>query len=250
MKQLMKKLSASFLALVCIMAISVSGTSLVWAAEELDETTLTTLETYTTSLAEAIVELTDEDIETYKESNDEFTVNAMNAWEGVKDELGEVKEFGEVTSEFDDDTYTSTIPVSFEKQDADFVITYDEEFNPTDVTIDVQYSLATQMKNAALNTVMGLGTVFVVLALLIFLISLFKYIPGSGVQKKKTEPVKTSPAAAPAPAPAATSAPVQPAQPDNSELIAVIAAAIAAAEGTTTDGFVVRSIRKVKRPRH
>ena len=32
-------------------------------------------------------------------------------------------------------------------------------------------------------------------------------------------------------------------------LIAVIAAAIAAAEGTSPDGFVVRSIRKVKRGR-
>ena len=36
---------------------------------------------------------------------------------------------------------------------------------------------------------------------------------------------------------------------DDTELVAVIAAAIAAAEGTTTDGFVVRSIRKVKRNR-
>ena len=40
-------------------------------------------------------------------------------------------------------------------------------------------------------------------------------------------------------------APVQEA--DNSELIAVIAAAIAASEGTSTDGFVVRSIRKINR---
>ena len=36
---------------------------------------------------------------------------------------------------------------------------------------------------------------------------------------------------------------------DDLELVAVISAAIAAAEGTTTDGFVVRSIRKVKRNR-
>ena len=37
------------------------------------------------------------------------------------------------------------------------------------------------------------------------------------------------------------------AEADDTELIAVIAAAIAAAEGTTTDGFVVRSIRKINR---
>ena len=51
-------------------------------------------------------------------------------------------------------------------------------------------------------------------------------------------------ASAPTPAPVAA-APVQEA--DNSELIAVIAAAIAASEGTSTDGFVVRSIRKINR---
>ena len=33
---------------------------------------------------------------------------------------------------------------------------------------------------------------------------------------------------------------------DDGELVAVIAAAIAAAEGTTTDGFVVRSIKRRK----
>ena len=42
-------------------------------------------------------------------------------------------------------------------------------------------------------------------------------------------------------------APVEAAEADDTELIAVIAAAIAAAEGTTTDGFVVRSIRKINR---
>ena len=36
------------------------------------------------------------------------------------------------------------------------------------------------------------------------------------------------------------------AETDNTELIAVISAAIAAAEGTTTDGFVVRSIKRRK----
>ena len=41
------------------------------------------------------------------------------------------------------------------------------------------------MKNAALNTLMGIGTVFVILVMLIFLISLFKFIPGSGAQQVK-----------------------------------------------------------------
>ena len=56
------------------------------------------------------------------------------------------------------------------------------------------------------------------------------------------------PAAAPkaAPAPAVAAAVEEAEEMDDTELVAVIAAAIAAAEGTTTDGFVVRSIKRRK----
>ena len=55
-------------------------------------------------------------------------------------------------------------------------------------------------------------------------------------------------AAAPkaAPAPAVAAAVEEAEEMDDTELVAVIAAAIAAAEGTTTDGFVVRSIKRRK----
>ena len=95
---------------------------------------------------------------------------------------------------------------------------------------------------------MGLGTVFVILAFLIFVISLFKYIPGL-VEGKKKESAPAPAAAAPAPAAATPVAePVVEDVTDDGELVAVIAAAIAASEGkTSTDGFVVRSIRKINR---
>ena len=54
--------------------------------------------------------------------------------------------------------------------------------------------------------------------------------------------------AAPAPVAAPVAEPAVEDATDDGELIAVIAAAIAASEGkTSTDGFVVRSIRKVNR---
>ena len=57
-----------------------------------------------------------------------------------------------------------------------------------------------------------------------------------------------APVAAPkaAPAPAVAAAVEEAEEMDDTELVAVIAAAIAAAEGTTTDGFVVRSIKRRK----
>ena len=54
--------------------------------------------------------------------------------------------------------------------------------------------------------------------------------------------------AAPAPVAAPVAEPVVEDVTDDDELVAVIAAAIAASEGkTSTDGFVVRSIRKINR---
>ena len=100
------------------------------------------------------------------------------------------------------------------------------------------------MANAGLNTLIGMGTVFAVLILISLIISCFKVIPKiqNSMAKKK--------------APAAEAMGVDNAvmqiveqetivEEDDCELVAVIAAAIAAGEGAvTTDGFVVRSIRR------
>ena len=89
-----------------------------------------------------------------------------------------------------------------------------------------------------------MGTVFVVLIFISFIISLFKFIPA--IEKKfskKANVVPATPAAAPI---AAAPAVQQAADHDDGELAAVIAAAIAAAEGTSADGFIVRSIKRRK----
>ncbi len=178
------------------------------------------------------------------ESDDAFTASAMTAWDGTRDALGELKETGDVEIEYSVMNIQHCIPVEFEKEDAEFTYVFDKNLTPTSLSVDIQYSFGTTMKNAALNTLMGIGTVFVILAMLIFLISLFKYIPGSGAQqvKKKKEEAGSSCSCTGSGCRSTCSG-----RTDNSELIAVIAAAIAASEGTTTDGFVVRSIRKINR---
>ena len=186
-----------------------------------------------------------------KLSEDAFTQSAASAWDGSREELGEKKgdiDEKDITVEYSDDQYTVVVPVSFEKNKANFTYVFDKSGTPTSLTVDVNYTLAQNMEKAALNTLMGLGTVFVILAFLIFVISLFKYIPGL-VEGKKKESAPAPAAAAPAPAAAAPVAePVVEDVTDDGELVAVIAAAIAASEGkTSTDGFVVRSIRKINR---
>ena len=87
----------------------------------------------------------------------------------------------------------------------------------------------------------GIGTVFVGLIILIALIKLMEIVMASAPGKKK--------AAEPAPAAPAPVAEEPVEETDDDELIAVIAAAVAAAmeqagEENTT-GFVVRSIRRI-----
>ena len=98
--------------------------------------------------------------------------------------------------------------------------------------------MKTRIQNALMNTVLGMGTVFVMLIAIALIIYCFKIIPV--IQKKfakKAEPAAEAPKVAPVAA-----APVQ--ETDDLELVAVIAAAIAAATGTSTDDFVVRSIKR------
>ena len=189
MNQMLKKASTTCAAFACAASLMFSGAAVVWADGEIDETVKNQIETYAEGLTDEIIGLSDDQIEQYMESDDAFTSSAMTAWDGTKDDLGELKETGDVEIEYSGDEYTAVIPVEFEKEDAEFTYVFDKNLTPTSLAVDIQYSFGTTMKNAALNTLMGIGTVFVILAMLIFLISLFKYIPGSGAQqvKKKKE---------------------------------------------------------------
>lgn len=107
-------------------------------------------------------------------------------------------------------------------------------------------SMGGLMTKAALNTLIGMGTVFVMLIMISLIISLFNFIPRiQAAFSKKGKKEKTKSAGIDN---AVTQIAAQEeAEADDTELVAVIAAAIAASEGAaSTDGFVVRSIRKVR----
>ena len=247
MNQMFKKASSVFTAIVCAASITFSGASLVLADGEIDEQTKTTIETTAEGLTNTIIPLTEDEIAAYMESGDAFTENAMTAWDSAREELGDLKKAGSAEIEYSNDEYTATVPVEFEKEDAEFIYVFDKNLTPTSLSVDVKYSFATTMKNAALNTVMGLGTVFVILIMLIFLIfviSSFDYIFGSKKKKKApAAPVQEAPKAAAAPVVEETVP-----EADDMELQAVITAAIAMYEedmaSASGDAYVARPIRR------
>ena len=245
-----KKITSVCMALLVMAALIIGSTSMVFAADKVDDSVKNTLVNTAEGLTDTIIGLADADIENYLNSGDDFTTSAMQSWQSSKDELGSKKDKnGETSVTLKDDQYTVTVPVKFEKADANFVYVFDSTGTPASLSVDVQYGMGKTLQRAGLNTLMGIGTVFVMLVLLSLLISLFKFIPNP--ETKKAAEAKAAKAAKAAKE-AEVAAPVQAVEEnlaDDGELVAVIAAAIAAAEGTTTDGFVVRSIRKVKRNR-
>lgn len=100
------------------------------------------------------------------------------------------------------------------------------------------------MEKAALNTLLGMGTVFMVLILIMLIIMAFGIIPKiekSIAGKKAKKNVSTDKAVDNTIAQIVEKEELS----DDTELVAVIAAAIAASQGAAgTDGFVVRSIKR------
>ena len=126
-------------------------------------------------------------------------------------------------------------------------ITFDQSGTPYKSTLqaysdDSKETLGSKMATAGGNTVTGLLVVFSVLILLSLIIYCFKFINRESAPPTKAAPAPAK-APAPAPAPAAASANVNPEE--DPALIAVIAAAIAAAEDKPVEGFVVRRVKRL-----
>ncbi|MCR5676257.1 MAG: OadG family protein [Lachnospiraceae bacterium] len=95
-----------------------------------------------------------------------------------------------------------------------------------------------RMEKAGLNTLLGMGMAFFVLIIIMFVIMLFPLLFG------ERKPKETRAELAEKSIDNTISQIEEHETQNDDELIAVIAAAIAASEGTSADGVVVRSIRR------
>ncbi|MBR6518111.1 MAG: OadG family protein [Oscillospiraceae bacterium] len=168
---------------------------------------------------------------------------AMNSWTAGVDECGMLIEKGEYVIEADVDSLYVVSESVFENREAAIEFVFDENLYLESLTISAHFSMGEILQKAGLNTLLGMGTVFAVLIFIAFIISLFKYIPAiQAAFSKKSKKEDANVSETPALASVVESVDVT----DDLELVAVIAAAIAAYEGTTTDDFVVRSIKRRK----
>lgn len=128
------------------------------------------------------------------------------------------------------------------KHTADMEIYLTNRGEVTDIGVTVNKSTAEKLENAGLNTLLGMGMAFTILILISLIISLFPMLFGGNKKKKESDKEITQKAMDNTINQIAEQEDLS----SDAELVAVIAAAIAAYEGSAgTDGFRVRSIRKV-----
>ncbi len=170
---------------------------------------------------------------------------AIESFHSAKEDTGAIIGTGEATGRIDGDTIIVEVPVQGEKKNAvaEIIFSNDMFLAIESASLTPEFTTGELMGMAALNTVIGMGTVFAVLILISLIISCFGFIPKLQAKFAGKKPAETAAVES-----AAAQDTVQEEifeETDDLELVAVIAAAVAACEGAaSTDGFVVRSIRR------
>lgn len=208
---------------------------------------------------DVLAEYTNEEVEhmilnDYKLNVDGYAFKAaVDSFDSALDIMGSAGAIGEATAEIDGDQIIIHVQMEGENKnaEAEVILSNDMFMTLESAALNPKSTMSELMGKAALNTLIGMGTVFCVLILISLIISCFGFIPKIQAKlsnKSKKDNDKTA-GIDNAVAQIAGQEEVVDAS-DDSELVAVIAAAVAAYEGSvSTDGFVVRSIRKVNRGR-
>ncbi len=188
---------------------------------------------------------------------DEVEIAAVDSWIAAQEDIGSYQNIIGHEVEIKDDSAIVTVEISATLRNAEVEISlerahYGRQEYPAlqSGTVNPDHSFGELMSQAFLNTIIGMGTVFCVLILISIIISAFVFIPKiqASLSGKKKKEVQTEVAEKKTVETSAALTVTEEDVSDDLELVAVIAAAIAASEGAaSTDGFVVRSIRRVNK---
>ncbi len=252
----MKKILVLFSMIILAFSITACGTSTETVEFKYDEQALID---NSTNMFQAFQSLGKEDRAFYLRSEEEFYVNIVKAVQSAEDQAGKYKSIDNATVEESGSNVIVTLHATYSDGMVNINFMYDQSsidsyvmtqglFVPTEVVASKDVTKADLLKEAGLNTLMGMGTVFMVLLLMLLVINCFKYIPGSGAKQQKVNTKNKEIQQIP------SSTPVVSGGSENlmndTELVAVITAAIHAANENNNNNenrLVVRSIRRAKR---
>jgi len=271
----MKKLVAFLCTVFCILGLTACGETSAELAkqaeqEQIDERSTMMIQEYLFQEMLGLVDyLSEEDLSVtvscYDNDELEFMFNddsnmffvdghglktAVESFRITKETAGALKTaadgsflIGDVSVKISGNQILANADVQCEKKDANVELIFSNDIflRLEGGSLNTKSTFGELMEKAALNTLIGMGTVFAVLILISLIIACFGLIPkiqGAFAKKEKEPEVPAAPAVV-------QTVPEIVEESDDTELVAVIAAAIAAYEGSTnTEGFVVRSIRR------
>ena len=192
----------------------------------------------------AVTSMSPEEMQYYIESESyaPAVLDLFRSWQEAIAISGEYQSLGEFTVEKSGKTLTTTHTLVCENRNVQFQVVYSYyNMQITGYTVEPVYSLGEKMSKAGLNTVISMAIVFGVLILISLIINCFNIFPY--LENKKKEKEK---AALTGSNDQVVSQIIQREEQltDDTELVAVIAAAIAASTGQSTSDFVVRSIHR------
>ncbi len=245
MKQNRKRVVLGICMAVCLLSLSACGAA-NGKSSSVDPSMASALEQQTAGLLENIASIPAAQMSMVIEQNRaggaEALAAGLESYQTMADDLGAFVSTGDGTVEETADGYSITVNSQFAKRQVEFEITLDKDMvNITSMSFNPVYTTGEKLSKAGMNTLMGMGTVFIVLIFISLLIGCFRYINQWEEKMKNKKSGGAAPAVSPAAAPAVRT---DDNLVDDLELVAVITAAIAASENTSADGLVVRSIRR------
>lgn len=182
-------------------------------------------------------------ISSYSDQLEESDIKKYNSWAKLQKEAGDYKNIVSVDFSMEDNDTVTVMKAVVDYKNEKLLFTFKVGDSKEDITVEKYKepkpeSFATTMKNAGINTVMSITIVFVVLIFIAGIISLFGLIPklfASKKQEEKTVDVAT-----------VAEVPVVEDVTDDTEIVAVITAAIMASMGdeAPVDGLHITSIKR------
>ncbi len=268
MRQTVKRLSSALLVVLCLTLLA--GCSEQNTVDRADPEMVAIIQQGVPQTLDSLTSLTDEEIEAELEYTERYgdTVGyqMFSEWKSNKGELGALigGEIPEVT--YENGQYVAKMRAIFEKRACEFTVYVGDDLAITSISFNPEYTFGEKMSKAGMNTLLGMGIVFAMLIFMCFIISLFKYISvfenwfknrrNKNNEEEAEKAVETGEVSSDLIGEAGSSAAVIESEAVNEdEIVAVIAAVIAAASedsavsGTAADtcnnGLVVRSIKHV-----
>ena len=183
-------------------------------------------------------------IEDAKANGQTVLAAGLENFRDTKAEVGALLSIDHTEVSKSDKNYVIKVEYSGEHRKSELTIGFDEKMTQiTLLSVVPKYTVAENLGKAALNTVLGMGTVFIILIFISFLISLFKYV---NVFENKLNKGKTEKNTQPEIIVKEEKTEIEKSE-DDLELVAVITAAIANLSNTDASNLIVRSIKRVKR---